>query len=290
MNLRSFFLTLVVAACAIPAMGQRGLSFGPSVSVGQVLSRNMILKDTSVYYVNNAAGLFGSGGVDVLLGIDDHITFRVGAQYNMKEFKLQPTDRETGEAYEELKSRAMYLSIPMSVHYRIPLKEGGSTFLNFQAGHTLDMIKYDSTVTATGNGAVVDSGMAYSRRYVRYDKRNMPTVTLGMGLSFTNARNSALDISLVWGIGTGKMIRGDIKEWRSLNKNFDPAAEPEPNQFPTSFFDYAMRGSYLSLRISYWFNTGLLSKKKEEVKPVEDKPLPPLNDDNGDEEKPFDVR
>jgi hypothetical protein len=285
MNLRSILLTTSFAVCAFSVQAQRGLSFGPSVSFGQVLSRNSILSDTSEYYVKNAPGLFGSGGLDVIFGVDDHVSIHVGAQYNFKQFKLQPKDNATGESYPDLVDMAKYISIPMAVHYRLPLKEGGSTFINFMAGHTLDMIKLDSALTATNGGGAADSGSAYSRRWIRYDKHLMPTVTLGVGLNFCNAKNSALDISVVWGIGTGKMIRGDIKEWKSLNRDFDPALEEEPNQFPTSYFDYAMRGSYLSLRISYWFNTGLFIKKQEVEVPKEEKPLPPLNDDNQDIEK-----
>jgi hypothetical protein len=280
------FLFLIAAFNS--SFGQKGLMVGPSLSFGQVFSKNIIISDTSKYYVRNSPGVFFSGGGDVILGLDEFVSIHAGVQYSMKQFNLNPQNNITGEEFDRLKTSIGYLSFPVAIHYRMPLKKGGNTFINFMAGHTLDRIKTknDSVVTMTPTGSI-DSGFAASRRYVRYDEIILPTVMLGVGLDIVNSKNSTLDISLTWGLGTGKMVRGDIKEWKSLNSNFDPAVRNEPDQFPDFYFDFGMRGSYVALRVSYWFHTGLLKgKEKEKVDPDNtiENPPPPDNKGYGDDE------
>ena len=74
--------------------------------------------------------------------------------------------------------------------------------------------------------------------------------------------NGLLNVSLMWGISTRALFTGNAREWEVLNQSFDPKLETDPEEFPEHYYDWALRGSNLSLRVSYYFQ--LTGKPKDE--------------------------
>jgi hypothetical protein len=261
---------IVVLASALlclssAAMAQKGINVGLHLAGGQVFSKNIAIPKDSPYYVKNSAGLMYGGGLDLAFGIDDFTSIQSGVSYVSRQFNLTPTD-SLGNTYPELSTTKGLISIPLMVRQRFPLGKSNRLFANVMMGQSLDIVKFDSTTTFT-TGALT-AGSAYSRREVVYPKKMIPTVLLGAGIDFASAKGSALNVSLVWGISPYRLLQGDIKEFDALVNNYDASTDPEgdadPAQFPSYYYDYAMRGSYLSLRLQYWLNFKLGKKTSEE--------------------------
>lgn len=232
------------------------LLIGPSVSGGMNYGKNFIVDDTSQYYIGNAANLYAAGGLDILYQFDENIRAHIGGGFTYRKYSLQAPSGRDGLSFSTIDRAATAISIPMTLHYRIPLGEGGNKYFNIIAGHSLDLTMDDSTVTETPNMAV-DSGGSFTRHEYQNLKATIPTVLLGAGMDFQSEKGNVLNVSLVWGIGTGKIFRGNVQEWEVLNQNFDPAGDQDlPEEFPEHYFDWAMRGSQISLRLSYWFKLG----------------------------------
>lgn len=257
------FFTILVAFFLLGiAPAQAQLLVGPSLSGGLTYGKNFIISDTSQYFIPNNAGIFYSAGLDILYGFDDNIRLQVGVQYRNKTFGLEGGTEGTENRFS-LERNVTSISIPMAVHYRIPLGQGGKTYFNVMAGHSLDIYSGDSTVEKSST-MLVDSAGSWSRMEFQSPKQIIPTVLLGIGADYQMNNGNILNASLVWGIGTGRIFRGNISQWDFLNQSFDPSAQEVPEEFPENYYDFAMRGSYLSLRISYWFNFSKLFEKKDD--------------------------
>lgn len=253
--MRRFFTIFSLTVLAFAGSLNAQLLLGPSVSVGMTYSKNFIIDDTSQYYINNGMSWYAGGGLDILYQFDDNIRAQIGGAVSMRNFTLQAPDGREGLSFTDIKKSVLTISIPMTVHYRIPMGEEGSTYFNIIAGHSLDITMEDSTVVGTPS-VLVDSGMGYTRHEYHKMKRIIPTLLLGAGMDFESESGNVLNVSLVWGIGTGKIFQGNIQEWEVLNQDYDPnnAEQTLPEEFPEHYFDWALRGSTLSLRVSYWFN------------------------------------
>ncbi len=238
------------------------LFIGPGISGGMTYGSNFIVSDTSQYHLPSAPGLAVSGGVDILYGFNENIRAHIGIAYRYKQLNLTAPDGREGLSFTEINRTATAVSIPMTVHYRIPLGEG-STYFNVIAGHSLDFTNEDSTVVKTPS-MLVDSGGSWTRHEYQNLQRILPTILLGAGLDFETGNGSIINATLMWGLGTGRIFRGNISEWEVLNQPFDPAEQETPEEFPEHYFDYALRGSTLSLRLSYWFNLGDIFAPKED--------------------------
>jgi hypothetical protein len=251
-------LLFVLAGTALPAQ----FLIGPSIAGGMTYSKNFLTPDTSQYYISNAPSIYANGGLDLLYQFDDNIRVQVGIGYTYKRFNLQAPEDRTGLSFTNITRNATAISIPMTLHYRIPIKEDRS-YLNFIVGHSLDMTREDSTLIKSSI-TPVDSGSTWTRHEYNNLKRMVPTVLLGVGGDLKFANGNILNLSAVWGIGTGRIFDGSIQEWNVLNQDYDPADpnRPVPEEFPEHFFEWALRGSSVSIRASYWFD---LSKKEEKA-------------------------
>ena len=255
------FLILGLLLAGITGSLNAQLLIGPSIAGGMSYGKNFIVDDTSQYYIGNTANLYASGGLDILYQFDDNIRAHIGGAFTYRKYNLVAPDGREGLSFTNIVRNATAISIPMTLHYRIPMGEDGKKYFNIIAGHSLDLTMDDSTVVKTPNVAI-DSGGSYVRHELQNLKATIPTVLLGAGMDFQSESGNILNVSLIWGIGTGTIFRGNIQEWEVLNQDFDPTGDQElPEEFPEHYFDWAMRGSHLSLRLSYWFN---LSKKKDE--------------------------
>lgn len=259
--MKRFFLFTGLLTIALSGGLHAQLMIGPNVAGGLNYGRNIIVDDTSQYYMANSGSIYASAGLDILYQFDDNIRAHIGGGFTYRQFNLQAPEGREGLSFTNISRTATAISIPMSIHYRIPLSEGSNKYFNIIAGHSLDLTMSDSTVTETP-GIAVDSGGSFTRHEYQNLKATIPTVLLGAGLDFESESGNVLNVSLVWGIGTGRIFRGNVQEWTTLNQNFDPTMEePElPEEFPDHYFDWAMRGSQISLRVSYWFN---LMKNKD---------------------------
>jgi hypothetical protein len=77
-------------------------------------------------------------------------------------------------------------------------------------------------------------------------------VLLGAGLDLKTS-SGLLNVSLMWGISTRNLFSGNIREWEVLNQDFDATNTADPEEFPEHYYDWALRGSNVSLRVSYYF-------------------------------------
>lgn len=257
------FFTILTAFFLLGlAPAQAQLYIGPALSGGLSYGQNFIVSDTSQYHIPNGGGLFFSGGLDILYAFDENIRLQIGGQYRSKSFSLEGGTAGTENAFS-VERTVSSISIPMSVHYRIPLGSGGKTYFNVMAGHSLDIYSGDSAVIKSAD-MLVDSAGAFSRMEFVTNKQVIPTVLLGVGADYELNNGSILNLSLVWGIGTGRILQGNISQWDFLNQAFDPNEQDVPEEFPETYHDFAMRGSYLSLRIGFWFNLGNMGKKDED--------------------------
>lgn len=262
-SMRKLILSVAgMLAVATSSFAQKGFNVGVHVTGGQVFSKNIAIPDDSPYYVKNNAGLMYGGGLDISYGFDDLTAIQTGINYVSRQFNLTPTD-SLGNAYEELSSTKAVFSVPLLIRQRFPLNEKKSMYANVMVGQSLDIVKFDSTIFY---GSATLAGQPYSFAEVVSPKKIIPTVLLGAGLDFQSASGNALNVSVVWGLSPYKMIKGDIKKYDALVTNFDPATDDDkqPDQFPSYYYDYAMRGSYLALQVHYWFNIKLKKKTMEE--------------------------
>lgn len=248
-------------------MAQKGFFIGPAIGVGVNYSKNFIAEQESPYFIDNKMGLYGHGGLDIQYALDEYTQFHVGIAYRYKQYTLDPPGSPEGLSFETLSTSSSTISIPIMVHQRIPLGDSRKMWLNLGAGISIDLVQGDSTVALTPGSDVflVDSGAAVQRHYIHHIKQTLPTPLLNVGLDFTMGNGSVLNIGAVWSPGTGQVVKGDIQEWESLNNSWEPANEqtPLPQQFPDHYFDFAMRGSTVSLRLAYWFNIGNPFEKKD---------------------------
>ncbi|MEM7040663.1 MAG: hypothetical protein AAF570_27125 [Bacteroidota bacterium] len=257
--MRRLFTTLILAILVSAGSVNAQLLLGPAVNGGMTYSKNFVVDDTSRYYIANGMSWAAGGGLDILYQFDDNIRAHIGGGVTMRNFSLQAPAGRDGLSFTEINESVLSISVPMTIHYRFPLKEEGSTYFNIIAGHQLDITMEDSSVIKTPS-TLVDSGNGYTQHLYHKMKRILPTVLLGAGMDFQSESGNVLNVSLVWGIGTGKVFKGNIQEWEVLNGDYDPAnAEADlPEEFPEHYFDWALRGSTLTLRLSYWFNLSSL--------------------------------
>ena len=250
------------------------LFVGPSLQTGLTYGKNFLTPDTSQYYIANSPSLYFSGGLDMAYQFDDNIRVQMGVGYSYKQFVLQAPEGREGLSFDQIKRKATSISLPMTLHYRIPLGQDQKFYLNFMAGHSLEFTREDSTILVSSIEPV-DSGSNFFQHRYNNNKLTIPTVLLGVGSDIKFANGNILNIMAVWGIGTGKVFDGTIQEWNVLDQDLDPndPNRPLPEEFPEHFFEWGLRGSTLSIRASYWFDMSkLLSGKKSEPAP-EDPPF-----------------
>lgn len=261
-NLRFALIGLLLGFATFTAQAQ--LLIGPSIAGGMTYSKNIITPDTSQYYISNSPSIYATGGLDVLYQFDDNIRVQVGVGYSYKQFNLQAPDGREGLSFTNITRKATAISIPMTLHYRIPLTPD-KTYINFIVGHSLDLTHEDSTIIKTPT-TPIDSGGTYTYHEYYNNKKTIPTILLGIGTDLQFASGNILNISAVWGIGTGRIFDGKIQEWNVLNQDYNPndPERPMPEEFPEHFFEWGLRGSTLSLRASYWFDLSSLFNKSED--------------------------
>lgn len=263
MNMKSRFTTILAVLFLLTAgSASAQLYIGPSVSGGLVYGQNFIVSDTSQYHLPSAPGVAVAGGVDILYAFDENIRAHVGIAYRYKQLNLAAPDGREGLSFSEINRTATAVSIPMSIHYRIPLS-GGSKYFNVIAGHSLDFTNEDSTVVRTSSFNA-DSIQSFTRHEYQNLKRIMPTILLGAGLDFETGNGSILNVTAMWNLGTGRIFRGNISEWEVINSDFDAETQDVPEEFPEHYFDFALRGSSVSLQVSYWFNLGDIFSGKDD--------------------------
>lgn len=266
------FLGLLLVA----ATGQAQFYAGPAINLGMTYGKNFITPDTSQYYIANSPSLYLGGGLDLAYKFDDNIRVQIGAAYSYKQFVLRAPEGAEGLSFTEIKRKATAISVPMTLHYRFPMGESEKNYFNIIVGHSLDFTHEDSTLLVSSI-TPVDSGSIFTRHQYNNSKRTIPTLLLGVGSDIQFSNGNILNISAVWGIGTGKIFDGTIQEWNVLNQDFDPTDpnRPLPEEFPEHFYEWALRGSTLSVRASYWFDLkNLFGKKDEEGGNPDDKNIP----------------
>jgi hypothetical protein len=254
------------------------LYIGPAVQVGMTYSKNKIVKDTSQYYIGNAPGIFAAGGFDLAYQFDKNIRVQVGPQAQYRTFNVTAPEDVTGLTFTNIKENTIVIGIPVTVNYRIPLGSGGNRFFNMVAGHSLDFVFKDS-VRNNFPAAAVDSGNGFARQDWTINSGGFPvsTVLLGAGADMVSAKGNLFNVSLVWGISTRQIFTGSVREWKTLHQDYNPLTTvKDPEEFPDHFYEWALRGSNLSLRASYYFQ---LTGKDKEAKKEKD-------DDSGKVEKP----
>jgi len=240
------------------------LLVGPTLSGGMTYGKNFVVDDTSRFYMENSASTYFGGGLDVLYQFDENIRVHAGIQYAQRKFLLAPPSPVEGLQFTEVERMSNIVSIPMTVHYRIPMGESGSNYINFIAGHSIDITSEDSVVIKRPFEAIDSIGASWTRYEYQNIKRTLPTVLLGAGLDLERPSGNIINLSLIWGIGTGEITRGNVSEWQTLNGAFDPTDQELPDEFPDHYYDWSLRGSTLSLKASYWFNLDKLFNKDED--------------------------
>lgn len=257
------------------------LYIGPAVQVGMTYSKNYVIKDTSRYYIGNSPSLFAAAGLDLGYQFDKNIRVQAGLQGQYRSFNLPAPDGVEGLTFTNIKQNTMVVAIPISVNYRIPIGSGGNKFFNVMAGHSLDfVIKKEDSIVLNSTSALIDSGGSFARHEYQFTKTGSPisSVLLGVGADMVSAKGNILNISLVWGISTRQMFRGSIREWNVLHQSYNPTTETkDPEEFPDHYYEWALRGSNVSLKATYLFQ---ISSKDKEGKKDKDK-----SDDSGKVEK-----
>lgn len=241
---------------------QAQLLVGPTLKGGATYGANSVVDDTSQYYLQNSPGLYVGGGLDILYQFNDNVRVQVGVQYTQKNFSLAPPSPVEGLSFTELPRKTTVISVPMTLHYRIPLTED-KTYFNIIAGHSFDFTSEDSILNRTPLGPI-DSGGSYIRQELINVKRIIPTIILGAGMDFQMGNGSVLNASLLWGLGTGEIVKGELAEWEVLNGPYNPLEQEFPEEFPEHYYEFSLRGSYVALKASYWFNLDKLFNKDEE--------------------------
>jgi hypothetical protein len=275
------------------------LFIGPGVQLGMTYAKNFVIEDTSQYYISNSPGLFAAAGVDLAYQFDEKVRLQLGVQGQLRAFNLREPEHGEGVSFTSIKKNAFLVSLPLSINYRIPMGDGGNRFFNIIAGHSFDFSFADSTVIKSPM-TPIDSGGAFIHHVYEIPKQNFPltSVLLGIGMDMKTAKGNLLNVSLVWGISTRTLFKGSVQEWRVLHQNYDPAtALADPEEFPDNYFEWALRGSNVSVRAAYYFDLKKdeEKKKKEEAdeddeekadKPAKSKPAKADKDEEEDEEKP----
>lgn len=264
----------VILALLMLVFGQLSaqLYVGPALQGGMTYSKNFIIDDTSQYYIANSPSAFAAAGLDFAYQFDDNIRLQVGAQGQYRAFNLVAPDGVTGLSFTNIKKSTVVIAVPVTINYRVPLKEGSNKYLNFVAGHSLDFTFADSTRINTPS-TMVDSGNGFARHDLQITKGfPISSVLLGAGLDM-KTENGLLNVSLMWGISTRALFTGNAREWEVLNQSFDPALDTDPEEFPEHYYDWSLRGSNLSLRVSYYFQlTGKAEKAEKSDKMSNEKP------------------
>lgn len=269
---------LLMGSLSLPAQ----LFIGPAVQLGMTYSKNFVIEDTSRYYIQNAPSLFAAGGFDLAYQFDEKVRVQLGVQGQLRSFNLTAPEDAEGLSFTNIKKNAVLISLPLSINYRIPMGDGGNRFFNVMAGHSFDFSFADSTVTKTPMSPI-DSGGAFTHHVYEIPKQKFPltSVLLGVGMDMKTAKGNLLNVSLVWGISTRTLFKGSVQEWSVLHQNYDPAtATADPEEFPDNYFEWALRGSNVSVRASYYFDL-----KKDEEKEKKEK-----DEDDEEETKPAKVK
>jgi hypothetical protein len=163
------------------------------------------------------------------------------------------------------------ISVPLSINYRVPLGDAGNKYFNIMAGHALDFSFADSTVTKSP-GTPIDSGGSFIHHLYQIPKQNFPvtSVLLGIGADMVSAKGNLFNISLVWGISTRTLFKGSVQEWEVLHQDYDAStATADPEEFPDHYYEWALRGSNLSVRAAYYFDLKGDDKEEKEKKKKE---------------------
>ncbi len=279
----------VILALLMLGFGQLSaqLYIGPALQGGMTYSKNFIIDDTSKHYISNSPSVFAAGGLDLAYQFDDNIRLQIGGQAQYRAFNLVAPDGVTGLTFTNIKKSTVVIAVPVTINYRVPLKEGGNKYLNFVAGHSLDFTFADST-RINNPTMMVDSGNGFARHDYQITKGfPISSVLLGAGLDM-KTNNGLLNVSLMWGISTRALFTGNAREWETLNQSFDATLDTDPEEFPEHYYDWSLRGSNLSLRVSYYFQlTGKGDKAEKADKPEKvkkEKPEKEKKKKKGDDE------
>lgn len=258
------------------------LYIGPALQGGMTYSKNFIIEDSSQYHIGNSPSLFAAGGLDFAYQFDEHIRVQLGIQGQYRAFNITAPEDVEGLTFTNIKKNTIVVAVPMTLNYRFPIGESETKFFNIMAGHSLDFLTNDDSIIFNSQNTPVDSGSGFARHEYQFTTGGFPvsTVLLGVGADIVSAKGNILNISLVWGISTRQIFRGSIREWDILHQDYDPnATVADPEEFPDHYYEWALRGSNLSLRASYYFKLG--GKDKEAAE--EDKKG---DDASGNVEKP----
>lgn len=248
------------------------LLVGPTLSGGMTYGKNFVVDDTSRFYMENSPSTYFGGGLDVLYQFDENIRVQVGLQYSQRKFVLAPPSPVEGLQFTDAEMMSTIISIPMTVHYRIPMGESESNYINFILGHSIDFTNEDSVVVKRPFAAI-DSGGSWTRDEYQNIKRTLPTVLIGAGLDFERPSGNVINLSVIWGIGTGEIVKGNLSEWQVLNGDFDATDQELPDEFPDHYYDWSLRGSTVSVKASYWFSLEKLFNKGDDEEEATDESL-----------------
>jgi hypothetical protein len=259
---------LIVAGCLLgvgfsPLSAQ--LHIGPAIQGGMTYSKNIIVPDTSQYHIGNSPSLLGTLGLDFAYQFDKNVRIQAGVQGQYRAFNLKAPDGATNLSFTNIKKSALLVSVPLTINYRFPLGSSKTKYFNVLAGHALDYNFSDSTVIKNP-GTKIDSGGAFVHHFYEIPKYKFPvsTVLLGVGMDMVTGKGNLLNLSLVWGISTRTLFRGTVQEWDVIHQDYDPAtATADPEEFPDHFYEWALRGSYISMRAAYYFNLEAAKERKE---------------------------
>lgn len=272
MKLRHSLAALCLALLAGSGL-QAQLFIGPGLQVGMTYGKNSVIEDSSRYYIANSPGIFAAGGLDLAYQFDDKIRVQLGVQGQLRSFNVKAPDDVEGLSFTNIKKNAVVVSVPLSINYRIPFSKGSSNYFNIMAGHSLDFSFHDSTVMKSPM-TPIDSGGAFIHHFYEIPRQKFPitSVLLGVGADMKTAKGNLFNVSLVWSLSTRNLFRGSVQEWEVLHQNYDPStATADPEEFPDHYYEWALKGSNLSVRAAYYFNlTGNKEGKEKKDKDEEE--------------------